>query len=176
MLKFWSNESENNLYKEIFNVEENNYLNDILETKPNEIVYDVYDNTLKFYNIQEKKVVHKIDDLKLTCAGIGTTMIIMSNVLVLAANERIYFFNIINYTLIKNISFECKIYSVAQINENMFVIGDDNGNLNQFDLFSESNQSISLINNAHKSDINTISVFNNYLVSGGDDNILKIWK
>ena len=176
MLKFWSNESENNLYKEIFNVEENNYLNDILETKPNEIVYDVYDNTLKFYNIQEKKVVHKIDDLKLTCAGIGTTMIIMSNVLVLAANERIYFFNIINYTLIKNISFECKIYSVAQINENMFVIGDDNGNLNQFDFFSESNQSISLINNAHKSDINTISVFNNYLVSGGDDNILKIWK
>jgi WD40 repeat protein len=58
----------------------------------------------------------------------------------------------------------------------MFVIGDDNGNLNQFDVFSESNQSISLNNNAHKSDINTISVFNNYLVSGGDDNILKIWK
>ena len=175
-LKFWSNENENNLYKEVFTIEENNYLNDLIEIKPNEIAYDIYDNRIKFYNYSEKKVIKIFDDLKLTCAGIGRTMALMSNRLILVANERIYYFNILNYTMIKEISFECKIYCVTQLNENMFIVGDDNGNLNQFDVFSESNQSISLINNAHKSDINTISVFNNYLVTGGDDNILKIWK
>ncbi len=175
-LKIWSKKNENEEYREVYKISESNYFNDILEIKPNEIIYDVYDTMIKFYNIKKKIEIKKIENLNLTSAGRGNSMIQMNkNTIVVGGDQKIYFFDINTYEKIADIKYSYWIYSLLKINDESFIIGDKEGNLCQFNFFTKKR--ISTKSKAHNSDkIYSIVIFNNYLVSGGNQTIIKIWK
>jgi hypothetical protein len=175
-LKIWSKKNENEEYREVYKISESNYFNDILEIKPNEIIYDVYDTMIKFYNIKKKIEIKKIENLNLTSAGRGNSMIQMNkNTIVVGGDQKIYFFDINTYEKIADIKYSYWIYSLLKINDESFIIGDKEGNLCQFNFVTKKR--ISTKSKAHNSDkIYSIVIFNNYLVSGGNQTIIKIWK
>ena len=175
-LKIWSKKNENEEYREVYKISESNYFNDILEIKPNEIIYDVYDTMIKFYNIKKRMEIKKIENLNLTSAGRGNSMIQMNkNTIIVGGDQKIYFFDTNTYEKIADIKYSYWIYSLLKINDESFIIGDKEGNLCQFNFVTKKR--ISTKSKVHNSDkIYSIVIFNNYLVSGGNQTIIKIWK
>ena len=175
-LKIWSKKNENEEYREVYKISESNYFNDILEIKPNEIIYDVYDTMIKFYNIKKRIEIKKIENLNLTSAGRGNSMIQMNkNTIIVGGDQKIYFFDTNTYEKIADIKYSYWIYSLLKINDESFIIGDKEGNLCQFNFITKKR--ISTKSKVHNSDkIYSIVIFNNYLVSGGNQTIIKIWK
>ena len=174
--KIWSKNNENNEYREIFKMTETNYFNDLLEIKPNEIIYDVYDTIVKFFNIKKKTEIKKIENLNLTSAGRGNTMIQMNeNTIIVGGEQKIYFIDIISYEKTAEINYDLWIYSLLKINDENFLIGDKEGNICQFNY--KTKKKVSIKNKAHNNEkIYSFVIFNNYLVSGGNEKIIRIWK
>ena len=172
-IKLWSNNNKNNIYEEIFQIKEDDEIFNIKEIKKNIIIYDIYNfQTIKFYDLKEKKEIKQINNLKLS--DWWNNFIIINNKLIICGNEKIYFIDINTYLIIKEINYNNIICSGVKINDNSFIIGDFKGNLVEFNINNDI--PISIKNNAHIDYIRSIIIFNNILITGGEDKILKIWK
>ena len=169
-LKIWT--LNENKYIQNFILKENNYFNDIIETKPNEIIFDVYECVI-FFNIKEKKQIEKINDLNLTCAGRGNSMILFNENVIIGGEKKIYFIDINNYNINKSFNCDFNIYSINLFKKNHFLVGDRNGKIIEFNI--EQNQPIS-IKNSHNDKIYSIVIFNDFIISAGKDKIIKFWK
>jgi WD40 repeat protein len=97
------------------------------------------------------------------------------NTIIVGGDQKIYFFDTNTYEKIADIKYSYWIYSLLKINDESFIIGDKEGNLCQFNFITKKR--ISTKSKVHNSDkIYSIVIFNNYLVSGGNQTIIKIWK
>ena len=172
-LKIWTFNHAENKYTKSFTLKENNYFNDILETKPNEIIFDVYE-CLVFFNVKEKKQIEKINDLNLTCAGRGNSMILINENVVIGGEKKIYFVDINNYSINKVINCDFNVYSICLFKQKQFLVGDRNGKLIQFNY--DDNQPVSIKNHPHNDKIYSIVIFNDFVISAGKDKIVKFWK
>jgi len=172
-IKLWSIRNNNNIYEEIFQIKEEEEIFNIKEIKNNIIIYDIYKlEKIKFYDIQEKKEIKQINNLKLS--DWWNNFIIINNKVIICGNEKIYFIDINTYLIIKEINYNCIICSGVKINENSFIIGDYKGNLVEFNINNDA--PISIKNNAHIDYIRSIIIYNNILITGGEDKTLKFWK
>ena len=64
----------------------------------------------------------------------------------------------------------------CMLNENMLLTGDDNKRIIQWKIEGDNLQLISKKENAHESDINTLSkIGNGLIISGSYDKFVKIW-
>ena len=131
---------------------------------------------IKFYNIKKRIEIKKIENLNLTSAGRGNSMIQMNkNTIIVGGDQKIYFFDTNTYEKIADIKYSYWIYSLLKINDESFIIGDKEGNLCQFNFVTKKR--ISTKSKVHNSDkIYSIVIFNNYLVSGGNQTIIKLIK
>jgi len=172
-LKIWTFNQAENKYIKNFTLKESNYFNDILETKPNEIIFDVYESII-FFNVKEKKQIEKINDLNLTCAGRGNSMILFNENVVIGGEKKIYFVDFNNYSVIKIVNCDFNIYSICLFKKNHFLVGERNGKLIEFN--SDEIQPVSIKNNSHKDKIYSIVIFNDFVVTAGIDKVVKFWK
>ena len=172
-LKIWSYDNKNEEYNEIFKIDEDCEILNILEIKENEIIYDnPKKKRIKFYNIKDKKLTNQINDLELI--EWNNNIILLNNKVIIGGNKRIYFIDINSYTKEKEINFDNSIYSIKKFKENLFMIGDDKGNISSFDINGNNLKVIK--ESIHKKKIYTMVKFNGKLVSGGIDKLIKFTK
>jgi WD40 repeat protein len=100
-------------------------------------------------------------------------MILFNENIIIGGEKKIYFIDFNNYSIKKSFNCDFNIYSINLFKKNHFLVGDRNGKIIEFNI--EQNQPIS-IKNSHNDKIYSIVIFNNYLVSGGNQTIIKIWK
>ena len=171
-VKFWGLNA-NNQYIKKFKIMEEKYVYNVLETKKNEIVYDIGDSSIKFFNYNTKQKIKEFNNLVLSGFYLGIRIILIKNFVLVGGNKKIYLFDVNSYNLIKEINYIGLINSLINFNDNSIIIGEETGNVSLFNLNNNKNN---VLNNAHKGRIRAILYYNNYLITGGDDFILKIWK
>ena len=172
-LKIWSYDNQYNEYKEIFKIDEDCEILNILEIKENEIIYDNFSKkTIKFYNIKDKKLINQINNLELI--DWNNNFVLINNKVLIGGNKKIYFIDINSYTKEKEINFDNSIYSIKKFKDNLYMIGDEKGNISSFDI---NNCNLKVIKNKiHKKKILAMVKFDGKLVSGGSDNLIKFTK
>ena len=172
-LKIWSYDNKSEEYNEICKIDEDCEILNILEIKENEIIYDnASKKTIKFYNIKDKKVNNKINDLELI--EWNNNFILLNNKVIIGGKKKIYFIDINSYTKEKEINFDNGIYSIIKFKDNLLMIGDDKGNISSFDINGNNLKFIKKI--IHKKKIYTMVKFNGKLVSGGINKFIKFIK
>ena len=171
-VKFWGLNA-NNQYIKRFKVMEQKYVYNVLETKKNEIVYEIGESTIKFFNYNTKQKIKDFNNLTLSGLYLGIRIILIKNFVLVGGNKKIYFFDVNSYNLIKETNYIGVINSLINFNDNSIIIGEETGNVSLFNLNNNKNN---VLNNAHKGRVRAILYYNNYLITGGEDFILKIWK
>ena len=171
-VKFWGLNT-NNQYIKKFKIIEDTYVYNVLETKKNEIVYELGNSSIKFFNYTTKQNIKIYNNLFLNGFLLGNRIILIKNSIIIGGNQKIYFFDVNSYNLIKEINYNGVINTITQFNNNNIIIGEEGGNISLFNL---NDKDYNVLTNAHKGRIRAFLYYNNYLISGGDDNILKIWK
>ena len=171
-VKFWGLNS-NNQYIKKFKIIENEHVYNVLETKKNEIVYELGNSTIKFFNYNTRQNIKIYNNLFLSGFYLGNRIILIKNFILIGGNQKIYLFDVSSYNLIKEINYNGIINTLTQFNNDSIIIGEEKGNISLFNL---NNSDSNILSNAHKGRIRALLYYNNYLISGGDDNILKIWK
>ena len=175
-LKFW--EKKNNIYKETYIIKENENISKIMQIKKDCIVYNSGKNCLKFFNFEDKKNIEKdINNIELS-GNIGTQFILIKeNILIVGGNKKIYFIDCEKYNLIKEIDFNEEIGSIVKINFNIYLIGDNIGNITQYNI-DENNEikQISIKKEVHYGNIYNIIIFNENIISSSNNNSIIIWE
>ena len=172
-LKIWSYDNKSEEYNEICKIDEDCEILNILEIKENEIIYDNFSKkTIKFYNIKDKKLINQINNLELI--DWNNNFVLINNKVLIGGNKKIYFIDINSYTKEKEINFDNSIYSIKKFKDNLYMIGDEKGNISSFDI---NNCNLKVIKNKiHKKKILAMVKFDGKLVSGGSDNLIKFTK
>ena len=149
-----------------------------MQIKKDCIVYNSGKNCLKFFNFEDKKNIEKdINNIELS-GNIGTQFILIKeNILIVGGNKKIYFIDCEKYNLIKEIDFNEEIGSIVKINFNIYLIGDNIGNITQYNI-DENNEikQISIKKEVHYGNIYNIIIFNENIISSSNNNSIIIWE
>ena len=168
-IKFW--EKKNESYININDYNLNDYIyNILLDTKNDNIIFtttclnvlSLKSNILSFKNIQ--------------CSEWNEALcLINQNILIIGGIKKIYIFNLNNYILVNELDYVNDILSINKINDNVFLIGDSEGNLSKFEYEDYDLILINNINKAHNNYINSIVKYNNFIITCSYDETIKFW-
>ena len=176
-IKFY-NIDDNNKYVKDYSISTNGYNGPVIQTKDNEICFYESDNNLCFYDIIEKKVITKINNIELRSYIFKCMIIIEKDLLFLGGYNQLYIINVKQYKLIEPINSHGSGYIACNLllDENILLTGDNNGGLIQWKIENNNLLRISIKEKAHDGRINTLlKIENDFILSGGDDEIIKIW-
>ena len=169
---------DNNKYVKDYSIKTNGSNGPIIQTKNNEICYQESNNTLCFYDLIEKNVIKKINNINLRSYIFKCMIIIEKDLLVLGGYNQLYIININSYKLIEPINSHGSGYITCSLllDENILLTGDNNGGLIQWKIENDNLRRISIKEKSHNCKINTLlKIENDFILSGGDDEIIKIW-
>ena len=170
--KIWNYKINNDIINIKTHKEQNQIFN-IMELKNNIIVYDVYPDTIKFYNNIKNSELNKcINGLNLTDDFGSRFVLINDNELLVGGNKKIYIIDLFNYKLLNTINYENQIFWVLKLDFFNYLIGDDNSDLAQFNIY---NKKIISKKNTNQEWICSIANLNGKIITGGLDNTIKIW-
>ena len=176
-IKFY-NIDDNNKYKLDYSIPTNGSNGPVIQTKNNEICYQESDNNLCFYDIIEKKVITKINNIELRSYIFKCMIMITIDLLVVSGYNQLYIININSYELIKPINSPDSSFIICNLllDENILLTGDNNGRLIQWKIENDNLKKTPKKEKAHNCKINTLlKIGNDFIVSGGNDEIIKIW-
>jgi len=151
----------------------------VKEIKNNIIVYDCYEsNYIIFYDLNKNEKISKINvDYVNNYKNNHRFCKINENILLYGSDEKIYIFDINKYNLIKRINVNETDISLIKLSENMILSGSSEGNIIQYKFNNNNLEIISYKNEAHNSRIFWIYVMKNEIfLSGGYDDLFKVWK
>ena len=103
---------------------------------------------------------------------------ITKDLLLIPGNNVINIINVNEYKKIRQIDILDSdwIYNICMLNSYILIIGDKNKTLRQWEIEGDNLILISKKENAHNNSINVIfNLLNGHIVSGSDDNTIKIW-
>ena len=103
---------------------------------------------------------------------------ISEDLLLLAGYHKISIINVNSYNLIKTINVDNSgsIFAACMLNKDMILTGDNNKRIIQWKIENDNLKLISIKENAHDNEINTLLKLGNGLIlSGSDDKSVKIW-
>ena len=162
--------------KEVINIKthrEKNGIFNIVELKNNVFVYDVLPDKIKFFNYNKNIELNEcITGLNLTNDFGSRFVLINNNELLVGGNKKIYIVDLFNYKLINVINYENQIFWVLKLDNYNYLIGDDNSDLAQFNIY---NKKIISKKNTNQKWICSIANLNGKIITGGVDNTIKIW-
>ena len=168
--KIW-NYKKNDIYINIH--KEKNIIYDIIELKNNIIVYDVYPDKIKFFNYNKNIELNEcIDGLNLSNNFGSRFVLINNNELLVSGNKKIYIVDLFNYKLLNVINYENQIFWVLKLDNYNYLIGDDNSDLAQLNIYDKK---IISKKNTNQKLICSIANLNGKIITGGKDKTIKIW-
>ena len=175
--KIWK--LNNNNYEKINEIKENFELCDGLEIKENEILFVLNNNpqSLIFYDLNKNENIKILNNLNLCFGCLCRIIKLNNNEVVIAGNKNIYLIDINNYLILYKIYSENRNNCILKLNDNLFLIGDENGTINQYKIDNKKIIKESTKINAHKNEIYSLTFLNDLIISGdGYNNDIKIWK
>jgi len=171
-IRFWDMKN----YQQINLIEEDDYIYDILEIKNNIIAYDC-GNSINFFDINKNDKINKIKNIENNNYPTVKFCLINENILLYGSDKLIYIFNIDKYELINTIIIEETEIFFHKLSENIFLIGNFEGNIIQYKYKNKNIEKISVKIKAHQKNISCLYNLNNGIILSGDwDGFLNIWK
>ena len=179
--KIWKLNNNNNKYEIINEFKDTNELSDGLEIKDNEIIfYSVYSkpNSLVFYDLNKNKKIKTLNNLNLSIDIHGEkTNKLNDDEIVVAGNKKVYLIDFNNYEILHEINTNFYNCSILKLSNNLFLVGDENGNITQYKIENKKIIKESSKLKSHDKWIFSIVITNDMIISGNGNNIdIKIWK
>ena len=153
----------------------------MIQTKENEICFfekvfvnDNWNNFLSFYDLQERKIINKIDKID----WIYCFTMISKDLLTAGCSDKILIINVNSHNIIRtiNTSGSSSINTICMINENQLLTGDYNHKIKQWKIEGDNLVLISTKENAHNNPIYTIlKIGDNHILTGDYSGEEKIW-
>ena len=177
--KIWK--LNNNNYEQIYEFKDTNALFDGLEIKDNEIIcYQIrtVPNSLVFYDLNKNEKIKTLNNLNLSIDIHGEkTNKLNDDEIVVAGNKKVYLIDINNYEILHEINTNFYNCSILKLSNNLFLVGDENGNITQYKIENKKIIKESSKLKSHDKWIFSIVITNDMIISGNGNNIdIKIWK
>ena len=153
-------------------------LSDGLEIKDNEIILyalKTSPQSLVFYDLNKNEKIKTLNNLNLNINCLCRIIKLNENEAVVAGEGKVYLIDIKNYLILHEINSDCNNYCILKLSNNLFLIGDEKGNINQFNI--ENKKIIKeFYNISHGSCIYSMTILNDMLISGDFNGNIKVWK
>ena len=168
---------DNNQYIKDYHINVSGYAYRMIQTKENEICFAGYDgknNYLSFYDLQERKIINKIDKIDY----IYCFTMISKDLLIAGSDDKILIINVNSHNIIRTINTSGSSYisTICMINENQLLTGDYNHKIKQWKIEGDNLILISTKENAHNDSIYTIlKIGDNHILTGDNSGEEKIW-
>lgn len=152
----------------------------ITQTKENEICYlerNGNENSIYFFDLDEKKVKESISNINNT-GCFGPFHMITKDLLIIGGENKISIVNVNQYKVVKVIEEPNSGYirGFCMLNQNMLLVGDNNGIIRQYKIEGED---LSLVSQKEWTHTNGVCALLNmgdgHVASGSFDNSIKIW-
>ena len=166
-------------FKKDFSISHKCRCSSIIETKDNEICYSLYcsDRNIFFYNLLERKNKASLSNISKCNNQREWFIMISKDLLLIPGEKKISIIDINRYKLIRIIDVPNSNWLCGAIllNENMLLTADDT-KIIQWKIENDNLLFNSQKENAHNGWINVlIKSGDGHIVSGSDDNTIKIW-
>ena len=175
------NKDNNNNYVKDYKLNTNYLCRSVIQTKENEICYSEYDfskETIYFYDLIQKKIISKLNDINTNSYNNRGFMMINKELLFIPGINKISIININEYNLIRIIDVpnSSSIVGTCMLNENILLTGDVNGIIRQWKIEGDNLILISIKEKAHNSIIySLINIGDGHIASASFDKTIKIW-
>ena len=168
----------NNKYKQDYKITTNDSCYTVIQTKDNEICYSEGNNSVYFYDLKEKKIKSKINNIISNKTIFRGFIMINKDLLLIPGINKISIININEYNIIKIIDEpnSGKIICVCMLIENILITGDSHKVIRLWKIEGDNLILISQKENIHNGGIYTlINIGDGHIASGSEDNLIKIW-
>lgn len=167
--------NDDNKYHYFFKMVITQKIYNVIEIKSN-ILCITSKNSVYFLDLNQQIIFNKIENVNLN-EFLTNNMIIINNILIIGGFG-IYLIDINNYNFIKKVEIENNncIHCILKINNKIFLTGDLNCNIKQYNLINNEIQLKYTKSNVHKKCIRNLIKINKKIISGGVDCLIKIWE
>ena len=176
--KIWK--LNNNKYEIIDEFKDTNEISDGLEIKDNEIILYALKSKpqcLVFFNLNKKEKIQVLHNLNLRISRLYRIIKLNNNEVVIAGFKKVYLIDINNYMILDQINSDDKNFYILKLSNNLFLIGDGNGNINQYRIENKKLIKESSKIKSHGDCIYSMTLLNDMIFSGGfNSKEIKIWK
>ena len=170
---------DNDEYKKDFQISTNGSCYSLIQTKEYEICYSINkDNSICFYDIQERKIKAKISNVNKYISCRALFIMIKKDLLLVPGKNQLSIINTNEYKLIRTIDAPNSgwITGVCLFNENILLTGDFGKMIKQWKIDRDNLILISKKEKAHDDYINVLlNLGNGLIASGSEDTTIKIW-
>ena len=131
--------------------------------------------SIVFWDLNTKQKICKLDNLQ--CQKSNNIMNLVGNVLIVGGHAKIFLIDINKHSVIEKVDTNnCYIYCLYEIQENIYLTGDDEGNFVEWKYDNKELKFISKRYKAHTTILKCIyKIDQNTLITAGDDKYIKIW-
>ena len=176
--KIWKFNNKNNLYEKIKEFKVFHELSDGLEIEDNEILFAVNSSpqSILFYDLNNYQKIKTLKNLDLFISCLCRIIKLNDEQIAVAGNKKVYLIDINNYLILHEINSDNYNYCILKLSDNLFLIGDEKGNISQYKINNSKINKESL-KKAHENEIFTMNILNDIIISGGyNSNEIKMWK
>ena len=173
-MKIWKKDL-NNVYVNISSIFYNNKINDVYEFKPNYIITDNINNSISIWDLKKEIKIDTLNNINVN-SYINNYFLTINNLILNCGRNYIYLIDLNSFRLLQSIKNNVNNLTICKFDNNSFLIGNNKGEIIQYNLINNNIQLIEIKKNAHNDYINNIIKLNDYIfISCGNDGILKIW-
>jgi hypothetical protein len=173
-MKIWKKDF-NNVYMNISTIFCNNKINDLFEIKQNYLITDCINNSISIWDLKKEIKIDTINNIYVN-SYINDYFLKFNNLILYCGKNFIYSIDLNTFKLLQ--SFNNQIYNltICKFNNNSFLIGNNKGDIIQYNLINNKIELKEIKKNAHNDYINNIFKLNDFIfISCGNDGLLKIW-
>ena len=173
-MKIWKKDF-NNVYMNISTIFCNNKINDLFEIKQNYLITDCINNSISIWDLKKEIKIDTINNINVN-SYINDYFLKFNNLIFYCGKNFIYSIDLNTFKLLQ--SFNNQIYNltICKFNNNSFLIGNNKGDIYQYNLINNKIELKEIKKNAHNDYINNIIKLNDFiLISCGNDGLIKIW-
>ena len=170
---------DNNEYKKDYQISTDGVCYSFIQTKENEICYSSSNKKLYFFDLLERKIKAKIDNINgFSHSYCEWLIMIIKDLLLIPGENKLFIVNINHYNLVREINVPDSgfISSCCMLNQAMLITGDYNKTLRQWRIEGDNLIQIYKKDNSHGDQIlSLVNLGNKLIVSGSSDKLIKVW-
>ena len=185
IMKVWILDKDNRFfcYLNIYFQNTNSWCNILKLNEKEFVTSSVFDKCLKFWNSNNYSIIVKVNNIETASDSRKNMCLLQKNILCVGGDNSngFYLINLIEHQIIKYILGPKRIYSIEKsVNDTLICSIIDENNDNSLIIYNYKDEKFEIIEinkKAHSKFIySCIELDNGIIASGGNDNLIKLWK